>query len=369
MNTDQPPAQDGDGGCPPPPETDPNCNPRLIDEVACEASGVAAQAVYNATYQDLLATAKGDYDAARKDYRAKRHDASLVVQDLRHQIKHLVERIKCLIEQKRVWRCIDDAFCEIVEELECCEPTPGCCVGECDYPVDDACTLTMDELQKRITEYQAMADAAKNCFTELIAEPAALTARVAAAKAAIDGLNASLGADPATTDLKRVYAQALVVFRDIERIWGGFDETHDYVDCLCRALTCWTKGCAAVSVLTGALAVADCKEKAHEAHCEDLKTNTVDEILARYDKLCGHKQCDDSDGGDNGHGDDDGGDHDDGDCKHEGHEGHEGHGDHDHCHECCHHHERHHRHHGHKCGCDDESDDSSGDSADEGAPS
>lgn len=44
-------------------------------------------------------------------------------------------------------------------------------------------------------------------------------------------------------------------------------------------------------MLTGALAVADCKLKAHETHCEHLRTNTVDEILAMYDKLCGHQRA------------------------------------------------------------------------------
>ena len=50
-------------------------------------------------------------------------------------------------------------------------------------------------------------------------------------------------------------------------------------------LTWWTKG-AAVSVLTGAKAVAEREQAAQEAHCEHLRTNTVDEILAMYDELC-----------------------------------------------------------------------------------
>jgi hypothetical protein len=283
-----------EGDCPPPP-TNPNCDPHLIDEVACKASGVAAQAAYNATYQPLLDKAKVDYDATRKDYRAKRHDAMLQVQDMRHQIKHLIERIRCQIEQKRVWRCLDEAFCEIVEELECCDTSDGCCAEECEFDVECAEALDCQLVEKLIVDYQRQTDNAKDCFNRLVGEPAALEKRVAAAKDAIAKINAALGDDPAKTDLKRVYAQAIVAKREIDRIWGGFDQTHDFVDCLCRALTCWTKGCAAVSVLTGVKAVCDCHDKAGTARCEHLKSNTVDEVLAMYDKLCPQREtCDDA---------------------------------------------------------------------------
>jgi hypothetical protein len=322
MTIDRPPERQGDDGCPPPRDTDPDCDPQLIDDIACRASGVAAQAVYNATYEPLLEKAKTDYAVTRKGYRTTRHEAALQVQDMRQQIKHLIERIKCLIEQRRVWRCLDDAFGQIAEELRCCELPNGCCAGECEYTVDDE-SLTEAELLERITNYQRMTDEARECFTKLAGEPAALMARVAAAKKAIDAINAALGADPATTDLKLVYAQALVTNRDVERIWGGFEEIQDFVDCLCRALTCWTKGCAAVSVLKGAKAVAECKKKAEDARCENLRTHPVDEIMALYDKLCPRSgPCDDEHPGAP----------DDDDCD-----------DHDHEHQ--HEHEHEHRHH------------------------
>src|SRR5438067_1934823 len=54
MADEQSPESKGQTGYPPPQDNDPNCDPQLIDEVACKGSGVAAQASYNATYQDLL---------------------------------------------------------------------------------------------------------------------------------------------------------------------------------------------------------------------------------------------------------------------------------------------------------------------------
>lgn len=289
--------------CQPGTDPDPNCDPKLVDEVACEASGVAAQAAYNSTYAEAMTTAKTDYDTARKDYRAKRHDLALQVQDLKHQIRHLIERIKCLIVQERVWRCLDDAYGEIVEELRCCETPDGCCVDECEYDLEEAGQWDHQELAKRIAKYQEKADAAKKCFDSLVGAPAALQTSFDAAKAEVDAVNTALSADPATTDLKLVYAQALVANRNLERIWGGFERTHDFSDCICRALTCWTKGCAAVSILSGALAVVECKEKAESDRCERLKSNTVHEILAVYDRICSHKPCHED--GDHGADDDD----------------------------------------------------------------
>jgi len=327
MTTDRPSGYpDDEDDCPPPRDTDPNCDPKLVDEVACKARGVAAQATYNLTFHDDLEKAKTDYDATRTEYRNRRHEAALQVQDMRHQIRHLVERIKCLIEQRRVWRCLDESFEEILGQLRHCEIQAGCCAEPCDFDIDD--DLGWTDLLKRITRYQREVDEAKACFNTLVAEPAALTKRVADAKAAIDGINAALSADPAVTDLKKVYAQALVTNRDIERVWGGFDETHDFVECLCRALTCWTKGCAAVSVLTGTKAIAECKKQAIEAHCAHLKTNTVDEIMGMYDKLCPRYSV-----GEDPDEPGSGGDHDESDCD-----------------ECNDEHDRHLRAHGHTHG-------------------
>ncbi|MGH3883163.1 MAG: hypothetical protein ACRDRC_07145 [Pseudonocardiaceae bacterium] len=279
---------------PPPDPGHDDCDPHLIDCLKCTAMGVAAQAAYNAATQPDIDAARTTYDQARTAYRAQRSDHALEVQDLRHQIKHLVERIKCLIKQRHVVTCIDEAYETVVAQLEECGGPWGCCADdECDFDTacDDLADAELDDriaaYQKIIEKYQAHIDRARDCFARLSAEPTALAARVVAAKAAIDRVNAALAADPATTDLKRVYAEALVAKRDLDRIWNGFDDTNAFVDCLCRALTCWTKGWAAVSVLTGKKAVAECENAARTKRCDDLGTKTVEEILAIYDKICG----------------------------------------------------------------------------------
>ena len=166
--------------------------------------------------------------------------------------------------------------------------------------------MTIGSSFNTINRYQNRVDKAKKCFNDLLGEPDALVQRVTDAKAEIDAINAALASDPAATDLKQVYAQALVARRHIRVIWHGFDEAKDFVECLCRALTCWSTGANAIAMLTGKRAFEDCKRTAREKHCDDLQTNTVEEILALYDKLCPRSDCTDNgkehhDDNDDGH--------------------------------------------------------------------
>jgi hypothetical protein len=56
--------------------------------------------------------------------------------------------------------------------------------------------------------------------------------------------------------------------REIKKVWGAFGQVQKFVDCLCQALICWTKGCQAVYRLSGAKAIAECKEKANKDRCD-----------------------------------------------------------------------------------------------------
>jgi hypothetical protein len=301
------------------------CDPDLIDALTCEAEGIAAQAAYNAGSQPELRKAAADHATARSAYRAARTAAMPEVQDLRHRVEQLVERIRCLIKNDETVRCLDRAYRRICRQLDKCGTTGGCCSAE-NCNVDKTCPDDYDELVSRIEEYKGRLQREKDCFTMLIAEPAALTVRVAAVKTEIDAITVDLGKDPATGGLEKLYVSGLVARRHLDEVWNGFDRTKDFLDCLCRALTCWTKTSDAVSVLTGCKAVKDCQEKARRKHCEDLATKTVEEVLFEYERLCGDDSCKDddesSDDGD-GHGGYDG-DH----GEHE-HGEHGEHGEHD----------------------------------------
>jgi hypothetical protein len=268
-----------------PPTPEDGCDPSSsIDQRKCRDKGLTAQLEYTKEHGEALETAQTDYDKARSDYREKRHEAALKVQDMKHQVKHLIERIKCLIEQERVVRCLDDAFQQVCEQLDCCEDPLGCCVDEVEF--DSEPPESYRKLVRRIDHYKEEVAKAKSCFEKLVAEPGKLTERVDAVKTALDAILAALADDASKVDLKKQYATALVVQRQLARIWNGFTDNAAYVDCLCRALTLWSNGVEAVSLLIGAKAVLECERQSAQDWCAKLTAEPVAEILVLYDRLC-----------------------------------------------------------------------------------
>lgn len=269
------------------------CDPEIVDCLKCTAAGIQAQADYNTEHLPDINTARTNYDKTRTAYRDARHAVALDVQDVRHQIKHLTERVKCLIKQEHVVECLDDAYCKVTDQLKECGDVEGCCIDDdCEFKTDlhECPSHKVDKtLARWITEYQRRADAAKACFTKLVEEPGNLTARVAALKAEVAEITNDLAGDPANTDLKELYARTLVARKHLDEVWLGFEHTNEFVGCLCRALTCWSKGSSAIAVLTGEQAVRRCHETAKEVHCDYLKEHTVKEILTVYDKICRHR--------------------------------------------------------------------------------
>jgi hypothetical protein len=273
------------------------CDPKVIDEVACRAAGVAKQAEYDKTYTDALAEARKTYDEVRKKYRKSRQDAARPAKELRHEIKRLLDRIRCLLEQRRVWECLDDAFCEVLDEIaDCVKEPPGCCARERVFDVSGADAMSIRRLERLIKKYERWTKAAKDCFDQLAKEPEELTKRLDEVRQLVAAIDAALSANPPTTDLKTLYAQAKVAAWKLNRLYAGFDDVQKFVDCLCLALTTWTDGCRAVSELTRVLAYKQCLEEKEDKHCEALLTNTVDEILAVYDRLCGTDPCEPENG-------------------------------------------------------------------------
>jgi hypothetical protein len=266
------------------------CDPARIDHLKCNAAGVAAQAAYNAQYQDAVEAGQAKFREARDSYRSTRANVALEVQDMRHQTRRVIDRIKCLIKQERVVHCLDEAWEDVHELLIDCWKG-GCCVNkdECTFDIDDC--ETEAQLKHRIAKYLEHAAKAQHCFQTLTEEPAALAQRVTDRKADLDAILAQLAGDPAKTDLKRVYAMALVERHNLAIVWNGFKETKDFADRLCRALTCWTEGSVAIAVLKGRLAVLECKEQAEKDRCAYIHGHTADEVLMIYDKKCGGDPC------------------------------------------------------------------------------
>jgi hypothetical protein len=287
MSTDNPAQQE-------PHDTDgAGCNGCQSDlsGLKCEAEGIAAQAAYNAETQPALLTAQSTYADARDKYREQRCLIYNEVADLKNQAKHLLERARCLIRQEHVVTCLEDAWDHVKEELETCGDTPPCCTElDCDFSSDTP--LPDDKhLDALITDVAQRVDKAKACFDDLAAEPDALGQRLADLRAEIAKINAKLGDEPAKVDPKQVWAMARVAHWHAKKFWRGFDKIADYVDCLCAALSCWSKGTQALSELKREKAVRDCHRNDADQRCAALRNKTVEEILAWYDKLCPSPDC------------------------------------------------------------------------------
>jgi hypothetical protein len=307
QNPAEPPAADG---APPSPAADPeltaprecpDCTPRALDPLRCRAKGVQAEADYDNQHPGAD---PGQYEQARLDYGKARHDATPVVAEVRSQLAHVTDQLRCIIDDRETVECLDEAWLEVKERLRVCDPWLGCCVDDNGDFDTDVCDYGIEIIKARIAEYEHRTQAAETCFDNLLKEPDKLTERVANLKAEVDGIAKDVGGDPATTDFKRLYARALVAERHLDEVWWGYPYAHDYVDCLCLALRVSLRGRAALSRLTGELAVRVCRIDAREGRCKHLREHIVDGIIEEYVRKCQPRHEHD-DGHDRHHDEDD----------------------------------------------------------------
>ncbi len=331
------------------------CDPDLLDELKCQASGIQAQAEYNAAHAQDLADARDAFKKARAAYNAARSAAVPLVADVRRQLEDLADRVRCQLDRHDA-ECIDTAFGRVSERLDRCGHGRGCCAdGDCDY--DDIRDCDADDVpgRKAVIEYRTKE--AQECFWCLIGEhtivpkkqassgtapagaapaaaatapsapaaplppatasPPAATAAPPAATAAPPAASAAPAAAPVSPgdapepalpgrvkdlqgeidkittaaadgswDPPQLYAAVLVARRHLKDVWRGFANVNEYMECLCRALTCMIKGYAAIGELTRQAAVNQCYRDSWKTMCDDLAANTVAEVLAEYLRIC-----------------------------------------------------------------------------------
>ncbi|MQY12610.1 hypothetical protein SRB5_27460 [Streptomyces sp. RB5] len=270
--------------CAPHPE---DCDLSGVDDLACESRGVADRAKYIADHEAALKERRATYDTTRTAYTTARAAAAADVAAIRKDLHRIREQLHCQLDQDTT-ECLDEAWDEIRERLgHCGVPHAGCCVEDCDF--DEECAGheddTIDELTARITRIDGRVTAAEACFDALTGEPAALTARVAGLRTAVDALLTEIS-DPKTVDPKHAYATLRWLWSRYDGIWWGFPRVRDFQDCLCRALTCSVTGRRLLGVLTGRLGVLKCRKEAADQRCETLRTHVVDEVLAAYARRC-----------------------------------------------------------------------------------
>jgi len=303
QNPPEPPAADGAPAAPAEdleltaPRECPDCRPGALDPLRCRAEGVKEQAAYDEKHKD--GPSPDQYESARLEYGKARHDAVPLVAAVRDKLAHVTEQLRCIIDDSETVECLHDAWRDVKRRLEVCDPQLGCCVddeGDFDVDVDECGTAIV---KARIAEYEHRAQTAEDCFKKLLGEPSALTERVSKLQAEVGGIEDEVG----KTEAKSLYARALVARRHLEEIWWGFDHPHDYVDCVCRALRISLRARAALSELTGELAVRTCRQKARHDRCEQLREKIAEAIIEEYVRRCHPRHRHDDDDEHHHHGD------------------------------------------------------------------
>jgi hypothetical protein len=268
------------------PEPCADCDPSALDDLKCEAEGIRVRNELTQADAGKLNESRQKYDDARNAYATARSAAAQNVRDIREQVNHAVDQLECLIKSDHIVDCLKQAHDAVQHRIDECPGSSGCCVGECEYRTDDVTTIEVEELYARQAEADRLTKKAEECFNLLITEPTDLDARIKKLKTEVGEITTQMGGDPKKVDFSHLYARALVAKQALKDIWRGFEHTNDYVDCLCRALTCWLKGRHALAIFGGEIAVRKCRDDAAADQCKRLQEHTVDEVLAEYLKIC-----------------------------------------------------------------------------------
>ncbi|MEU5952118.1 hypothetical protein [Streptomyces sp. NPDC047525] len=262
-----------------------DCDPNGLDTLKCDAEGVKKQAEVTTSAAAKLAERRTKYDAARAKYTQAREDAAKVVEESGVQLAQLLERLKCTIDDERIVTRMKRAHQSVQAKLEECGAPGGCCADdECDFDANTA-GVALSELYARRADIGRHTTQAEKCFDDLIGEPEELTKRTTAIKDELAKISEAMGKGEKGYALVRLYARLLVVKQWLIDVWRGFSSSNDYVNCLCKALTCSLKGWQALAVIEGAIAKAECQEEAAEDRCAELQQSLVEELLAEYSKL------------------------------------------------------------------------------------
>jgi hypothetical protein len=259
------------------------CDPKQLDDLKCRAKGIKAQSDYNDATLKQLDDNRTAYDAARHAYSEARKTAKPVVERLELTLSGLIDQLDCLVQNSRKIAWLNEAYETVESELRQCYPCEGCTFDDdCDFD-DDVDSCGDDDLETLIARITLRTAGAQAAFDDLKAEATEIPKRVTKLQADVDKIEGDMKV--AGADFVALYAAALVARGDQKAIYRGFHNVNDYMDCLCKAFMCVLKGHEAIGRLKGKQAVRQCHDDQRKAHCERLKTQTAEEVIAEYLKL------------------------------------------------------------------------------------
>ena len=264
------------------------CDLDEIDALTCKAKKIQKQAEVTTESLETLDARRADFKAAKDAYTAAWAAAKADVDAATAKLTPLRKELACrLPEQSR--QCLVEVWEKVKAEIHECTGEQGCRRFDCDFNESVTEADTEATLSGRISELRQKAEELDSYFGDLVKEQTKLPANAAAAKKLVDTLATDAAADTGAKDSLKLYARAVVAEWTIANVWDGFTSIQNYLDCLCQVLTCLLKVWKAIVALEGARAERKCGDERKQERCDTLRTDPVDEILARYAKECAHR--------------------------------------------------------------------------------
>jgi hypothetical protein len=261
-----------------------------LDKLRCEFEGDKKKSDYYTGFEKALQDRKAQFDTSVVAYEKARAAAEPALKTARNTIEDLLKKLRCISGCDR--ELLDDAWNEVLVRVERCTTETGgpCLDDDCEFD-DDVCDQDLGELRSRQAAYDARVAVAEAKFDDLVKEPAALTARIAALQAEVTAVGKDLSAEP-PVDPELTYIKALVAEYHAERdqIWAGYAYPNAYEDCLRTCLRCSIRGRRALTEIVGEIAVQECKAAKRLARCTALKADLATETKKEADELRERKE-------------------------------------------------------------------------------
>jgi hypothetical protein len=251
-------------------------------DVPCEVAREDRKtAVRQEAKENLLAREAGRA-AAKAAYSQARTAAEAVAEQAGKVNDVTLQDLRCKIEREqrrplsRLWRQLRD-------EIRAASPPPGCRRPRCNADGSIGRDEALADLAGRVAAMRYEARDLDTYFGTLLAEPTALTERVAAAQSDVEQLVDDVKNADSDTDLMPFYARARVLEWRLspDELWGGFT-IASYLACLNDTMACLRREWRAIAALEGAIAERVCVAESVAAKVAERRSGAIDELLERY---------------------------------------------------------------------------------------
>jgi chromosome segregation ATPase len=274
-----------------------DCDLEEIDSLTCTARKIERQAAVTTESLEVLKPRQEKFEAAKEAYTKAWNTAKADVDAATKKLEQLRKDIGCRLSAEAK-ECLEKQWEKVKAEIAACGGAkPGCREFDCTFDDTVKEGETQASLAGRIQVLRQQGAELAAYFDVLIERQTELPEAAADAKTKVETLASEAAADTEDKETLKLYARAIVLQWVLASVWAGFATIQDYLDCLCKTLTCLLKAWKAIVNLEGEKAERKCKEEAEEKRCKALRDDPVEVLLARYAEHCKHCKTTPGEGG------------------------------------------------------------------------